>query len=467
MCYPNIIQRLKSGLAAGLVLAAASPLVAAPAVSPVPSDVNGPAYLRTWSPAVCPPELLRRTIDVEVIVRAIVDATGHVSSARVLKSADVRFDESALAAVKTWAFEPALDDGKPVACCLDISVEFSATGAARETRPGSMPRRSAPEVVAAPRTTAEPLAAPLGTYPAVLLERKLVGRVQFTCAVSPEGRALAPRITGATHVDFVLPALEAMKVWKFTPAMQGDLPVESQLSGEVSFDAIGGSRDEMLAVNGITAPDGSAPADVPEPLVVADPVWPADLLLAGEGGSAAVEFTVGETGRVRDIRVREASRPEFGWAVAAALEMWLFEPALSGGKVVAVPLLKKAEFRAVPKDAPPGDDVLARLIGALRAGQIGTAKGLDTRLEPICRVGPVYPKALREHGRPTGRADIDVVIDREGRARLPKIASATREEFGWAAATAAAQWVFKVPMRAGHPVDVRVRIPFEFSAPEE
>ena len=70
---------------------------------------------------------------------------------------------------------------------------------------------------------------------------------------------------------------------------------------------------------------------------------------------------------------------------------------------VAVPLLKKAEFRAVPKDAPPGDDVLARLIGALRAGQIGTAKGLDTRLEPICRVGPVYPKALREHGRPTGR----------------------------------------------------------------
>jgi TonB family protein len=60
---------------------------------------------------------------------------------------------------------------------------------------------------------------------------------------------------------------------------------------------------------------------------------------------------------------------------------------------------------------------------------------------------------------------IDFVIDRDGRARLPQIISATSEEFGWAAATAVAQWVFRPPLRGGQPVDIKVRIPFSFKAP--
>lgn len=77
-----------------------------------------------------------------------------------------------------------------------------------------------------------------------------------------------------------------------------------------------------------------------------------------------------------------------------------------------------------------------------------------------------YPPALKQGDKPAGTAMIEIVIDREGRARLPRIVSATREEFGWAAATAAAQWVFQPPMRGGHAVDVKVRVPFEFTAPE-
>jgi outer membrane biosynthesis protein TonB len=45
------------------------------------------------------------------------------------------------------------------------------------------------------------------------------------------------------------------------------------------------------------------------------------------------------------------------------------------------------------------------------------------------------------------------------------VISATQEEFGWAAATAVSQWVFKIPLRAGQPADVRVRIPFDFKVP--
>jgi outer membrane biosynthesis protein TonB len=43
--------------------------------------------------------------------------------------------------------------------------------------------------------------------------------------------------------------------------------------------------------------------------------------------------------------------------------------------------------------------------------------------------------------------------------------SATNAEFGWSAATAVSQWVFKAPLRGGQPVDVKVRIPFDFKSP--
>lgn len=103
----------------------------------------------------------------------------------------------------------------------------------------------------------------------------------------------------------------------------------------------------------------------------------------------------------------------------------------------------------------------------MRDKTIGTAKGLDGKLLPLYRVLPAYPKALLENGRPAGRADLEFVIDRKGRVRLPRVLNATHPEFGWAAATALAQWVFTAPARGGEPVDVRVRMPMEFPAPAE
>ena len=39
-------------------------------------------------------------------------------------------------------------------------------------------------------------------------------------------------------------------------------------------------------------------------------------------------------------------------------------------------------------------DGLTRLVKALRAGEVKSAKGLDGRLVPLYRVAPVYPAAL-------------------------------------------------------------------------
>jgi TonB family protein len=131
---------------------------------------------------------------------------------------------------------------------------------------------------------------------------------------------------------------------------------------------------------------------------------------------------------------------------------------------MAVALEKRVVFRLRGK-APglPEDPALARVVTEARQGLIESAKGLDGRLAPLYQVAPVYPAALRAGGGPGGRAEIAMVVSRDGRVRLPRIESASREEFGWAAATAVSEWVFAPPTRGGERVDVSVVVPFVFA----
>ncbi|HVU23045.1 MAG TPA: TonB family protein [Opitutus sp.] len=433
----------------------------------VAPPVDGEAYLREWTPPEYPAQELKDKVSATVLVRMIVDATGHVTQARALTGGDPAFVAAAVAAVKKWVFDPATEGGKPVASCLDGPVVFEPALANRKPEPGEIPPQ--PQwPLPAEQTPAKENFTPRADYPASLEQRMLPGVARFHCTVGVDGKPFAARITGVSHVDLVLPALASLRAGDFTPAMQGDLPVVSEVDGEFTFDSVLVKWGEVLAANAITGSDGGPPEIPLEPRVVADPVWPIDDLLAGEDGAATVEFVVTETGAVTDVRVREATKPEFGQALAAALQTWLFSRPIGHAGAVSVPMVKRTEFKAVPAAATEDDvkaDPIGRLVVAMRKGEIGSAKGLDARLTPVYRVAPEYPQALKGEAAPEGRAEIEFVIDRDGRSRLPRIVSASREEFGWAAATAVAQWVFEAPRRKGEPVDVKVRIPFDFKAP--
>lgn len=449
-----------------------APLVALRAKDSVPPPhpdnsllADGPAFVREWTAPVYPADALRSKVGGRVMVRIIVDETGSVASARALSAPDHRLSDAALVAVKTWKFSPATENAKAVPICMDVPVVFDAAkGAKSWNTGGSLPEEFTPQPVR--RTAATAKNAPPGGYPEALTDRRLSGRVIFVCVVQPDGRATDLRILGATHADFVLPAFETLARWEFTPAMQGDLATASELRGAVTFDSLGSTRAEVLAANAITAPDGSRPINQPLLESAVDVMWPYALLLEGKGGSASVEFTVQPSGSVSDVKVREATHPDFGQALAAAIEQWLFSPALSEGRTVAVTLMKKAEFKPVPTEGQEsGNDPLARLVRLARAGAIRGGGGLDEKITPVYRVSPNYPAALAAGERPSGSATIEFTIDRDGRARLPRIVSSTHGEFGWAAATAVGQWIFKAPRRGGEPTEAKVQIPFNFVPP--
>ena len=230
----------------------------------------------------------------------------------------------------------------------------------------------------------------------------------------------------------------------------------------MEFESLGASRAEVLAVNQIRIVDADKYGQLPRPIVFPEPVYPRDRLLADESGSATVEFTVTERGATKDVLLKEASQPEFGAALIAAVEAWAFEPALLTSQPTA------AQLAVAYKFSPPTAGAVNRLTLVLKPSGpgVGGAGGLDERPRPIWRIQPAYPQGLLGE-KTAGQTMIEFIVDRDGRARLPRVISASQPEFGWAAATAISQWVFARPTRSGQPVDIKVSVPVNFTAPKE
>ncbi len=66
----------------------------------------------------------KKKLNGTVVVEMIVTAEGKVRDPKVIKSLDEGLDKQALAAVRTWTFEPATKDGKAVRVRIKAEVDF-------------------------------------------------------------------------------------------------------------------------------------------------------------------------------------------------------------------------------------------------------------------------------------------------------------------------------------------------------
>lgn len=87
-------------------------------------DVKAPVVLRRVQP-VYPRAALFARMNGFVIVECIIDRTGVVRDAKVLKSSSAMFDQSALDAVQQWQFAPGSLHGKAVDTIFDLTVTFT------------------------------------------------------------------------------------------------------------------------------------------------------------------------------------------------------------------------------------------------------------------------------------------------------------------------------------------------------
>jgi len=86
--------------------------------------------LAVYRPAPAYPELAR-TVRRQgtVIIEAVIDRQGNVVDARLLRDAGLGLGEAALQAVRTWRYQPATLDGRPVTVYLTVTINFELHGA--------------------------------------------------------------------------------------------------------------------------------------------------------------------------------------------------------------------------------------------------------------------------------------------------------------------------------------------------
>lgn len=185
-----------------------------------------------------------------------------------------------------------------------------------------------------------------------------------------------------------------------------------------------------------------------------NPITPYDALIAGQSGWAEISFTVDYSGRAILLNVESCSDRSFAKAFMADVEAVEFIPPRRNGQ----PLMSVARERYDFSGKPSLDPVAQEILQELRKPTPGLCPEaeLDAKPQAIRQPPSAYPWALRGDEE-SGQAEIEFVIDRNGRVLFPRIISATHDDFGWAAATAVTHWKFKPPTKGGKPVDTRVK----------
>jgi TonB family protein len=189
------------------------------------------------------------------------------------------------------------------------------------------------------------------------------------------------------------------------------------------------------------------------------PVYPLEALLKGKTGSAEVRYMVDYSGKAVATSVVTTSDPSFGAALLADVESNEFMPPRINGQ----PQLALSSTRYDFAGEASLDPAERRILGELRKTKpaIVSAKELDGGLKAIRQDPPAYPYAAQSDGL-SGRAEIEFIVDRDGRVAFPKVVSSSSDDFGWAACSAITRWRFQPPVKGGQKVDARATVVLNF-----
>ncbi|HXY38649.1 MAG TPA: TonB family protein [Vicinamibacteria bacterium] len=227
---------------------AGAPLLAAQ--EPVPAGEGGvpiPKKTKHVQP-VYPQQAIAQGLRGIVILDLVIDATGHVTSANVVRSVP-GLDEAAIAAARQWQFEPVRMNGKAVSVRLTQAITFSLALPKLERETGVPELRQ-------------------GVSPSI--PKDFQGRATATAEVTLEsdGRIAAARIVEGNE-PWAGALLQALQTWRFTPPpddasfsfrVAAELDPSRPADARIVLKAGGLQRSETLAAaSSEAAPASSAP----------------------------------------------------------------------------------------------------------------------------------------------------------------------------------------------------------------
>jgi len=414
-----------------------------------------PRLLEVTATQVRAPKAKEAVPDRVEFAEVTVDATGKVTE---VKGAPADLERACAIAASAWRFAPARKGGAAVAATVRMPFVVVTAGGSEK---------------GGPRTTGRVLHQERPIYPFEMRASLMKGEVVVDFVVDIEGRVRNPFVVRSLNPSFDDPAIEAVRRWTFEPGRLGERPVPTHMQVPIIFhldDTYEGGQGPISAAR---KPDMSKMPEQfrydspPKPRGTVRPVYPYELLKKKVTGKASVVYIVNTAGKVAQADVRSATAPEFGRALQAAIECFVFEPALKGGRPNAALEGFAQEFDRDQRWALVATEDLDLLRREeKRPESFLSLADLDAPPVPRSRRPPQFPQSAPE-GMTKGEATVEFIIDEEGRARLPRIVAATDEAFGYAAVQSVASWRFEPPTRGGKAVAVRAQIPIVFGGGEE
>jgi len=387
-----------------------------------------------------PPPTAKKEARGDVVVWIKEDGT--VGEVEFVKGPE-EWRKALIETVGKWRFEPVVFEGKPIAARAAVSFQHSGPKAvwfnvdALPNFPGEIHVEDE-HGLEKPLIEQDPdLILPLA---ARALGRSIEAVLRYV--VEEDGTTGRFEILAATSEGAVRAALDLVAQRQYQPAKIRERAVAYQYSQQLVFHGL----DEAIA-----ALKGA--------IEIVEPVFPYERALAQEEGFAIVRFKLDPRGGVISTEVVEASHPDFGGALVAAVEGWTFSPASAAEQEVRE---YRHEFAFV--NTPYASRRFMDMAREKKEVSASSA-GLDAKPKMVARPGLTYPTALNSENV-AGVARVEFVIDRVGLAQVPRVLEASRPEFGWAAVTLVNGMRFKPVTRSGKPAELRVIMPLKFDPPK-
>ncbi len=368
-----------------------------------------------------------------------------------LKDTSPEFQSLFAPVARKWRFAPARKAG--VAVAAEVRVPFIVAPPRAQPSKNEVP----PKWIS--RTPP--------VYPLAMRRSGLRGNVVVEFVVDIEGRVREPVVVRTLNPAFNEAALTAIRRWKFEPARSAGVPVNCKMQQPISFslDMFDGGGDGLEVrhrANQDKLPEELRYDVAPALKALVTPIYPYALLRDHVKGTASVSMLIGPDGRVMGSKIVKADRPELGYALQASVDLFEYSPALKAARPTQALLRFEQEFGSYNDTLVSEVDRTLLRLEEKHPERILKSTDLDERLKPTVTRLPVYPRSLR--GEPPGSSDavIDFLVNEDGSVHLPRIVSATKPEFGYAAVQAVSTWQFAPPHSKGKPGVTRVRVPISF-----
>lgn len=193
-------------------------------------EIKPPKLIKKVNP-IYPEEARKAKVEGIIILEARTDEKGNIDKVRVLKSKDPYLSQAALEAVRQWKYEPFYLKGKPTPVVFTVTVRFKLR---EEERPGKILDKGvilAQGEVKPPKLIkkVEPV------YPPQAKEQGIEGIVILEAQTDARGNVVKVNLLKSESTLFNLPAIEAVKQWKYQPLIINGQPTPVVFTVTVFF----------------------------------------------------------------------------------------------------------------------------------------------------------------------------------------------------------------------------------------